>query len=147
MLDKLNNAGNHSRELEKLDQPILIQLGDGTSRVEVWETVTLDFEIVCLTGQLAIRNRRFLIWNVSGNEVILGSDILQILGIDSYKAINALVSSQQKESTTGGVNDSEMKDIRKKINQAVEKAKNAGLPDIWVDRLLNCYIGLVTLLD
>ena len=56
--------------------------------------VTLDLEILCQAGQLPVRNRRFLVWDVPGDEAIIGSDILQALGIDPYHAVNDLVSSR-----------------------------------------------------
>ena len=88
VLDRLVKAGWDRMRLEKLAHPILIKLGDNTSTVEVWETVTLDLEILRQAGQLPVRNRRFLVWNVPGDEAIVDSDILQALGINPYHAVN-----------------------------------------------------------
>ena len=142
MVSRILGLESHRVKLEKLDQPILIKLGDNQSTVEVCETLTLDITIYTPNGQKPIKNRRFLIWDIPSDEVILGSDILQSLGIDPYIALNQLTSKAVQSNNpqvTGSqfLSSSEMDIIKSSVDKAIARASQAGLDDIWEKRLRN----------
>jgi len=119
-------------KLVELDQPILIKLGDNKSTVEVFETVTLDIKILTQAGRVLVTDRRFLVWDVPGDEIILGSDILQSLGIDPYNAINDLACVRKKQaglknSMEPVLSNSEIEVIQSSIDRAIERANHSGL--------------------
>src|SRR4051812_24345933 len=93
-------------------------------------------------GQRLIKNRRLLIWDIPSDEVILGSDILQYLGIDPYSALDQLTSkgidnSNSQETTGDFLSTSDLDIIQCSIDQAVTKASHAGLDMEWVEQLRN----------
>jgi hypothetical protein len=55
------------------------------------ESVTVDIRLKTKAGELIIRKRRCLIWDVPSDEIILGGDLLKQLGIDPKKALDTLI--------------------------------------------------------
>jgi hypothetical protein len=142
MVSRLLTLETHHIQLEELDQPMLIKLGDNQSTVEVFEAFTIDITIFTSKGQRLIRNRRLLIWDIQSDEVILGSDILQSLGIDPYSALHQLTSTDvdinnHQKAAGDFLDTSELDIIRCSIDQAVAKASHAGLDEEWEKRLRN----------
>ena len=107
-----------------LDQPLLIKLGDNQSTVRVFEALIIDITICTSKGQRLVKNQRLLIWDIPGDEVILGSDVLQALGIDPYSALDQLTSNgvgnyNSKGIAGGFLSTSELDTIRCSIDQDV----------------------------
>ena len=133
-IDRLIRAQSKDLKLEKLDVPVLVKLGDNQSTIEVQEVVTLDITLITRTGQLLVKDRRFLVWNIPGDEVIIGSDILRSLCIYPYNALDALTGSQQQQPKYC-LTDLELNDIKASIAQAFDRIRSAGLDSIWVQKL------------
>ena len=137
-INRLVNLGMEQAVLERLRSPVEIKLGDNQSTVKVWETVTLDIIILTRTGQFPVKDCRFLVWDVPGDELILGSDVLESLGIDPYRALDALAESATSVvGTTKALNGIELDAVRNSIDRAVVRAQEAGLHSTWPYRLKN----------
>jgi hypothetical protein len=126
---------NHNR-LEKLHTPVLIKLGDSQSTIEVSEALTVDIKILTENGQIPIQCHRFLVWDVPSEEIILGSDILQLLGIDPYLALDNLTSKPRCDPKFT-LSRTEEERVGYSIENAISHSIKAGLGTEWVDKLRN----------
>jgi len=68
--------------LQKLHEPVRLRLGDNQS--EIWSTdyVCVNLRLRTKAGGLMTRRRKCLIWDVPSDEIILGSDLLEELGVE-----------------------------------------------------------------
>ncbi|KAL2622044.1 hypothetical protein R1flu_002249 [Riccia fluitans] len=72
-------------EIEPLDPPVRLRLGDNETEVVATEAITAVIRLKTKVGELITRKHRCLIWEVPSDEIILGGDFLKQLGIDPEK--------------------------------------------------------------
>ena len=77
--------------LQKLTEPVRLRLGDNSSIVEATDFVCVTLRLRTKAGDLITRKRQCLIWDVPSDEIILGSDLLEELGIEPKTALDALI--------------------------------------------------------
>ena len=90
---KLLDAGANV-ELEELDQPIVLTLADKVTKVPVREKVCLDLTLTTSCGEVDTQSVICCVWDVPGEEIILGRQLLRSLGIDPQEALEKLVQSK-----------------------------------------------------
>ncbi|KAL2622015.1 hypothetical protein R1flu_002220 [Riccia fluitans] len=72
-------------EIEPLDPPVRLRLGDNETEIVATEAITAVIRLKKKVGELITRKHRCLIWEVPSDEIILGGDFLKQLGIDPEK--------------------------------------------------------------
>lgn len=85
-------------ETERLREPIRLRLGDNRTEVEATECVTLDIGLRTKAGEIITRQRKCLIWDVPSEEIILGGDLLEELGIEPKVALDALIVKKRAKT-------------------------------------------------
>ena len=99
-------------------------------------------------GDPMTRRRKCLIWDVPSDEIILGSDLLEELGVEPKNALDALIlkkkSVSQKNDDTDERHTEESVDfvpilnnqnIHDGIKNILKTAAENGLPQEWLRRL------------
>jgi len=134
--------------LQRLHEPVRLRLGDNQS--EIWSTdyVCVNLRLRTKAGGLMTRRRKCLIWDVPSDEIILGSDLLEELGVEPKNALDALIlkkkSVSQKNDDTDERHTEESVDfvqilsnqnIHDGIKNMLKTAAENGLPQEWLQRL------------
>ena len=71
---------SNNTEVENLDPPVRLRLGDNETEVIATEAITTVIRLRTKVGELITRKHRCLIWEVPSDEIILGGDFLKQLG-------------------------------------------------------------------
>src|SRR5690349_10818032 len=76
--------------LQGLPEPVRLRLGDKETELRATDVVCVNLRLRTKAGELITRKRQCLIWDVPSDEIILGSDLLEALGIEPKTALDAL---------------------------------------------------------
>ena len=65
-----------------------------------------------------MKSCKFLVWDIPGEEMILGSDILESIGIDPYQALEDLTASNFQKARPQGQKEYTLNDLELEENQS-----------------------------
>jgi len=139
-------ARDSKLRLEKLSSPVELRLGDHETFTTVHEVITVDLTLQTKAGELVTRKRQCLVWDVESDEILLGNELLQEIGIDPKSALEELIRRKKDASDeeTLSYNFSDMvdyepligedmpEDIVTGIDDMIQRAVQNGLPQKWI---------------
>ena len=135
--------------LHRLPEPVRLRLGDKETELRATDFVCVNLRLRTKAGELITRKRQCLIWDVPSDEIILGSDLLEELGIEPKTALDALILRtkevcrvlEDEENGNHEENSEDLflvmdnKDIEEGINAMLLAARKNGLPEEWSRKL------------
>jgi hypothetical protein len=135
--------------LQRLPEPVRLRLGDKETELMATDFVCVNLRLRTKAGELITRNRQCLIWDVPSDEIILGSDLLEELGVEPKTALDALIlrtkevcrvledeeNGNHEEDSQDLILVMDTKDIEEGINAMLLTARKNGLPEEWSRKL------------
>ena len=88
----IRNGANIS--LINLPTPHTITLGDKKTTVDLHKQCIVDITIQTPAGTLVVRRKPFYVWDVEDDEVILGEDLLNELGINPKAMLDEIIRKE-----------------------------------------------------
>ena len=83
--------------LLKLPKPVRLTLGDHKTEILATDFVCVNLRLRTKAGELITRRRQCVIWDVPSEEIILGSDLLEALGLEPKSALDALILTKKNQ--------------------------------------------------
>lgn len=130
--------------LNNLEEKVVLKLPDG-SKAEATHEMHVDLTLQTSTGELIIRGRRCLVWDTPSEEIFIGEDLLQEIGIDPKRALEHLILNAPKNEDGTPEQDQLLKtipdddvnigkdipsDIANGIDEMIQRAIHKGLPSM-----------------
>ena len=131
-------------------KPVRLTLGDHKTEILDTDFVCVNLRLRTKADELITRRRQCVIWDVPSEKIILGSDLLETLGIEPKSALDALILTKKNqgpaiegEENKETCNDSDDESFSEVINEDIAagiknlliSAGNNGLPEKWLRRL------------